>query len=210
MARKGALAKNPPPLRGEARKEFKAAKQAAVAAGQPVPSQDQFRPKAAPPAQTGMRPLPGPGMPNPQGSANDYSMGPMPLSGNRDAYINAIVQNQNSLAQAQNWPIGQQAGQMQNAFTSGQGSSVGQQLGQMLPDKMMRFPQMPQMPQPSANNGGQYRLSPGVYGNQQQAMQQYNEQMQQMPGLQNGLGQGGNLPSSIDWSQMIPYGQRRG
>lgn len=38
---------------------------------------------------------------------------------------------------------------------------------------------MPQMPQPSANNGGQYRLSPGVYGTQQQAMDQYNQQMQQ-------------------------------
>jgi len=39
---------------------------------------------------------------------------------------------------------------------------------------------MPQMPQPSANNGGQYRLSPGVYGTREQAMQQYNQQMQQM------------------------------
>lgn len=40
--------------------------------------------------------------------------------------------------------------------------------------------QYSQMPQPSANMGGQYRLSPGVYGNQQQAMNQYNQQMQQM------------------------------
>jgi len=38
---------------------------------------------------------------------------------------------------------------------------------------------MPQMPQASANNGGQYRLSPGMYGTQQQAMNQYNQQMQQ-------------------------------
>lgn len=38
---------------------------------------------------------------------------------------------------------------------------------------------MPQMPQASANNGGRYRLSPGVYGTQQQAMNQYNQQMQQ-------------------------------
>ena len=43
-----------------------------------------------------------------------------------------------------------------------------------------RYPPTPQMPQPSANNGGQYRLSPGVYGTQQQAMNQYNQQMQQM------------------------------
>jgi hypothetical protein len=71
---------------------------------------------------------------------------------------------------------------------------------QMPPDKMFRFPQpaggpqidpgyfnpslMPQMPQPSANMGGQYRLSPGVYGSREQAMQQYNQQMQQR-GVQN-------------------------
>ena len=42
-----------------------------------------------------------------------------------------------------------------------------------------RMPQgMPQMPQPSANQGGQYRLSPGMYGSREQAMQQYNQQMQ--------------------------------
>ena len=36
---------------------------------------------------------------------------------------------------------------------------------------------MPQMmPQPSANNGGKYRLSPGVYGTREQAMQQMNIQ----------------------------------
>lgn len=38
---------------------------------------------------------------------------------------------------------------------------------------------MPQMPQASANQGGRYRLSPGVYGTQQQAMNQYNQQMGQ-------------------------------
>jgi hypothetical protein len=51
--------------------------------------------------------------------------------------------------------------------------------GQMQ-DAMYRVPNLPQMPQASANQGGQYRLSPGVYGNQQQAMNQYNQQMQQM------------------------------
>lgn len=49
--------------------------------------------------------------------------------------------------------------------------------GQSLP---LQAPQMPQTPQPSANMGGQYRLSPGVYGTRDQAMQQYNQQMQQM------------------------------
>jgi hypothetical protein len=33
-------------------------------------------------------------------------------------------------------------------------------------------PNAAQMPQPSANNNGQYRLSPGVYGTREQAMQQ--------------------------------------
>lgn len=53
-----------------------------------------------------------------------------------------------------------------------QGNQIGAQLGAM-----------PQMPQPSANMGGQYRLSPGVYGTRDQAMQQYNQQKQQYDGL---------------------------
>ena len=57
------------------------------------------------------------------------------------------------------------------------GNMIG---GQPIQDYMYRYPTMPQMPQPSANMGGQYRLSPGVYGTQQQAMNQYNQQMQQM------------------------------
>ena len=51
--------------------------------------------------------------------------------------------------------------------------------GAQIQDAMYRSPEFIQMPQPSANMGGQYRLSPGVYGNQQQAMNQYNQQMQQ-------------------------------
>lgn len=38
---------------------------------------------------------------------------------------------------------------------------------------------MPGLPQPSANNGGQYRLSPGVYGTREQAMDQYARQFEQ-------------------------------
>jgi len=45
---------------------------------------------------------------------------------------------------------------------------------------MYQGPGMPQMPQPSANMGGQYRLSPGMYGSREQAMQQYNDQLRQM------------------------------
>ena len=50
-------------------------------------------------------------------------------------------------------------------------------------NEMFRNPQVqpfPEMPQASANQGGKYRLSPGVYGTREQAMQQYNQQLQQM------------------------------
>lgn len=40
--------------------------------------------------------------------------------------------------------------------------------------------EMPQMPQASANMGGQYRLSPGVYGTREQAMRQYQDQIARM------------------------------
>jgi hypothetical protein len=34
--------------------------------------------------------------------------------------------------------------------------------------------------QPSANQGGRFRLSPGVYGTREQAMRQFEQQRQQM------------------------------
>ena len=51
MARKGAMTKNPP-LRGVARKEFRAAQREAVASGGPMPTQDKFR------EQSRLRPQP--------------------------------------------------------------------------------------------------------------------------------------------------------
>lgn len=80
-----------------------------------------------------------------------------------------------------------------------------EQVGQMIAGQpMYQF----QMPQPSANMGGQYRLSPGVYGTREQAMQQMMQQASQpsVPGMQTNSG---NLPP-IDFSQFVPYGQRRG
>lgn len=53
MARKGALAVNPP-LRGQARKDFRAAQREAVASGGPMPTQAQFRPQQ--PQQPAPRP----------------------------------------------------------------------------------------------------------------------------------------------------------
>lgn len=65
---------------------------------------------------------------------------------------------------------------------------TGQQIGGYNPslnagpqqNLVLSGPQMPQMPQASANQGGKYRLSPGVYGTREQAMRQYEQQMQQM------------------------------
>lgn len=77
-------------------------------------------------------------------------------------------------------------------------ASVGANLANMygknpndIQSGMYTVPNMPQMPQPSANNGGQYRLSPGVYGTREQAMNQYNQQMQQatQPFLMQGVPQ---------------------
>lgn len=73
--------------------------------------------------------------------------------------------------------------------------------GGQVNDMMMRYPtpqgmpQMPQMPQPSANQGGQYRLSPGMYGSREQAMRQYEQQ----------------LPSLYDQftGNSVPQGMRR-
>lgn len=81
---------------------------------------------------------------------------------------------------------GVQPGQIQSGYldASGIGKTPPGWSGGPVSDMMLRqpmpqgMPQMPQMPQPSANQGGQYRLSPGMYGSREQAMQQYNQQMQ--------------------------------
>lgn len=84
---------------------------------------------------------------------------------------------------------GVQPGQMQSGmywnpnFNPNIGKTPPGWPGGQVNDQMWRgqMPQgMPQMPQASANQGGQYRLSPGVYGSREQAMQQYNQQLQQM------------------------------
>ena len=73
-------------------------------------------------------------------------------------------------------------------------------------NQMFNFPQMPQ---PSANNGGQYRLSPGVYGTRDQAMQQYNQQMQDM-GMSRPIYQvpQGQAFDFVKPEQIIPYLRR--
>lgn len=82
---------------------------------------------------------------------------------------------------------GVQPGQIQSGiywnpnFNPNIGKTPPNWSGGPVSDMMFRQPMpqgMPQMPQPSANQGGQYRLSPGMYGSREQAMQQYNQQMQ--------------------------------
>ena len=168
MARKGAMAKNPP-LRGAARKEFRAAQREAVASGGPMPTQAQFRPRQQP--------------------------------------------------QQRPQPIGGQVGQQIGQIAQDAGMQAGQQFGQMPPDKMMRFPQPGNqvgatlgaamgMPQPSANNGGKYRLSPGVYGSQEQAMKQFNDQMMQRPEHMRYPGGSPNFNEANSGALMLPPGQQ--
>jgi hypothetical protein len=80
-----------------------------------------------------------------------------------------------------------QYAQPQNLGLSQLSNMSGDQIQQYLnqrgqtqqPQQMQPLQMQPQqMPQPSANMGGQYRLSPGVYGTREQAMRQYEQQMQ--------------------------------
>lgn len=101
--------------------------------------------------------------------------------------------------------LGQPQGQGPDAMTAAnQAAGMGQQFGnmpqyndlmyRMSPEEAgnrfartgMQNPWAPQMPQASANQGGRYRLSPGVYGTREQAMQQYNQQLAQMQSSMQG------------------------
>lgn len=100
-------------------------------------------------------------------------------------------------AQFGNMPQGDQVGAQLGNMP--QGNSIGAQLGMLQ-----------QMPQPSANMGGQYRLSPGVYGNRDQAMQQYNQQAMQLYNQQNQQKlrqQYDQLLQQYNMQQAVPYKQ---
>lgn len=195
MARKGAMAKEPV-LRGEARKKAQLDKRAAA----------EGRPETSPPVTA-----------TPKREKASERLSPGVYRGDRGGLVTQGGRQIQRQPQPQGNPWasagGPQASDYQYlAGQAEQAAMQGAQMPQAPMDKMYRFPQMPQMPQPSANMGGQYRLSPGVYGTRDQAMQQYNQQMQQMYQPINGLGQQGNMPP-MDWSSwgpMVPYGQRRG
>lgn len=186
MARKGAMGKDPV-LRGEARRAAKVARRAA----------EEGRPETSPPVTA-----------TPRRERAGERLSPGVYRGDRGGLVG---QGGRQIQRQPQPPMMQvQPGDYQNLpGPGGQGpqmpmDQVGMQAGAMpgMPqDKMYRFPQMPQMPQASANMGGQYRLSPGMYGTRDQAMQQYNQQLNDM-GIQGG-------PMMIQ-PAFTPYGQRRG
>jgi hypothetical protein len=204
-----------PALRGQARKDFRAAQKSAAEAGQPAPTQTQFRPQAAPlrgefrkdyrkavqEAQASGQAVPG------QEDFRARQVAAQAMQAQQRQQVQGLGSRSEGMpfttypANISSDQVGQAlsgimaGGQNGNLFVGPEQGSQGagqqfidQQLNQQMPpDKMFRFPQpvgQPQIPQPSANNGGQYRLSPGVYGSKEQAMQQYNQQMQQN-GFQN-------------------------
>jgi len=203
MARKGAMAKNPP-LRGAARKEFRAAQREAVASGGSMPTQAQFRPRQQPtqrPQPTGNQPSQsleqiaqqlaitnggqaGQSIGQIAGQVADQAAGQMPpdkmmrypqLAGQSGAVLNSVMGDM----------AGSRSEGMRNPFEPRNDSYWFQgkpnMPGYAEPNAQGQMPQgiqnglgnFAQMPQPSANNGGKYRLSPGVYGTKEQAMQQW-------------------------------------
>lgn len=218
------------PLRGEFRRDYRKAAQTAKAAGQAAPSQADFRARQQA-AQAANRPQP------PQNPALKFDgMLPVTSpenigNGQVGQALNQVIQGgQNGLGGTSADPraqwVQQQLQQQQSFPPEGRMMYTGATPGfydQIPPDKMFRFPQpaggpqmdpgyfnpdlMPQMPQPSRNMGGQYRLSPGVYGSREQAMQQYNQQMQQR-GVQNAVNGSGQMPDFSRFGPIVPQVRR--
>lgn len=222
MARKGAMAKNPP-LRGAARKEFRAAQREAVASGGPMPTQDKFRPRpqlqsqpqpqqqsydqarqaALGAAQQAMQQQPAPDQGGQMPPDKMYRF-PKPAGG-QGAALGAAMEGAGmgniAGSRSEGW-LQQHLGQQQqspvfNAFPGNNPANMNQNNYGRFDN---RRPQV--MPQEGVIQDTLFR-SPGV-------------PMQNIPGMQqmyqpvNGLPQGsrGNL-GNIDFSQFVPYGQRR-
>lgn len=128
--------------------------------GRPLPQQTQ--------------PAPQPGMPGiPPGFQPNKGVGPMPPRSEENLMIEggpAPMPNRSG-----NWMGG-------NPGMVAPQPNMRDMFGGQMPQGPIQdgFGNFQPMPQPSANMGGQYRLSPGVYGTEEQAMNQYNQQMQQL------------------------------
>jgi len=261
MARRGAMAKNPP-LRGKARRDFRQTQREAIASGGSAPTQDQFRPQpqlqsqpqsqpqqqsydqarqaALGAAQQAMQQQPAPDQGGQMPPDKMYRF-PKPAGG-QGAALGAAMGNLAGSRQ-EGSPLAQQYMQQQpkrppvfNAFPGNNPANLNQgnlsnsgdvmypggsatfdetggnrgfsfdQLGALIQKGQVQngLGNSIQMPQPSANNGGKYRLSPGVYGTREQAMGQWARQ----PAVQGAVNAPGSL-SQFDLSQIVPYGQRR-
>lgn len=116
--RRGAMASNPP-LRGQARRDFRQAQREAVASGGPAPTQDQFRPR-----------------PRPQQFGQQQRI-QAPQAGQN---LGQVAQDAGMTGGGQ---VGQQIGQIAQGAGVGAGQAIGGAVnapGQMPPDKMYRFP----------------------------------------------------------------------
>lgn len=183
MARRGAMTKNPV-LRGEARKNFKKEQYKNLPGpGQQVPitgnnqTLAQQIPQKSPPVTA----RPPREKPMERLSPGVYRGAEGGLVGTGGKAIQRQPQPQ-SFANKNTQPFFQPSYINFDDFMKNLGDRIyAKETGSDLPyntlDKMYRYPEMPQ---PSANMGGQYRLSPGVYGTQEQAMRQYDKQMQAM------------------------------
>jgi len=193
MARKGAMGKEPV-LRGAARRAFKQDQmQNLPGPGGERPAISQPRPKTSPPVTA--RP------------PTERPMERLSPGVYRGSEGNLVGQGGQAIQRQPQAPMPQQNMQdVQQGATEQYNPELvqtTQSVQQLLQDK--RF-NLPQMPQASANMGGQYRLSPGVYGSRDQAMQQYNQQMANM-GVQNApLQFAPNQMQPFNMSEMGPYG----
>jgi hypothetical protein len=213
MARRGAMTKNPV-LRGEARKAAKQEKQAAAEGRPEISPPVTARPPREKPmerlspgvyrgAEGGLvgaggkaiqrQPQPQPQPQPPAGGSAPWQPGATSLVGGPSpmvTYPDRRPFNLNDVNRLE-----------QIIFPT---NTTGEALP---PDKMYRYPtpelsNMPQMPQPSANQGGRYRLSPGVYGTREQAMNQYNQAMERAyqpaaPAGQQSQQQNSNIPAGF-------------
>jgi len=100
------------------------------------------------------------------------SLGDVQAMGGNTGIYGGASPNYNPYQQSQPQQLG--LSQLSNMS----GDQLPQYLNQMRQAQQPQQMPPPQMPQPSANMGGQYRLSPGVYGTREQAMRQYQQQMQ--------------------------------
>ena len=184
--------------------------------GRPLPSTGAQRGQGLANSMDGMRPLP---ERVPSGNVPNRPMGP-PLRqdlsqrippGYDQSMLDAIT-GANNAASNVFGPKGPARVDMQRPFMNqpafpqqnpGMAVAAGQATPNYNPYQQAQ-PQLQQLGLSQLSNMSGDQL-PQYLNHMRQAQQMY----QRVPGLQNGLGQQGNMPP-IDWSQAVFYGQRKG